>query len=61
MDRVPAVAEEPPASRRAACHLRCPTGLKKSIGTVFQCAAWQPCRVDFIRNALSFVPKDPNT
>ena len=32
-------------------------GLKKAIGTVFQGAAWQRCRVHFMRNVLSVVPK----
>jgi len=33
------------------------TGLKKAIGTVFQGAAWQRCRVHFMRNVLSVVPR----
>ena len=33
------------------------TGLKKAIGTVFQGASWQRCRVHFMRNVLSIVPK----
>ncbi|WP_426623934.1 IS256 family transposase [Leifsonia sp. McL0607] len=33
------------------------TGLKKAIGTVFQDASWQRCRVHFMRNVLSIVPK----
>ena len=33
------------------------SGLKKAIGTVFQCASWQRCRVHFMRNVLSVVPK----
>ncbi len=33
------------------------TGLKKAIGTVFQGAGWQRCRVHFMRNVLSTVPK----
>ena len=33
------------------------SGLKKAIGTVFQGAAWQRCRVHFMRNVLSVVPK----
>jgi len=33
------------------------SGLKKAIGTVFQGAAWQRCRVHFMRNVLSIVPK----
>jgi transposase-like protein len=33
------------------------TGLKKSIGTVFQAAGCQLCRVHFIRNVLAVVPK----
>ena len=33
------------------------TGLKKAIGTVFQGASWQRCRVHFLRNVLSIVPK----
>jgi len=31
--------------------------LKKAIGTVFQGASWQQCRVHFMRNVLSIVPK----
>lgn len=33
------------------------SGLKKAIGTVFQGAGWQRCRVHFMRNVLSIVPK----
>jgi putative transposase len=33
------------------------TGLKKAIGTVFQGAGWQRCRVHFMRNVLAVVPK----
>ncbi len=33
------------------------TGLKKAINVVFQGAAWQRCRVHFMRNVLSTVPK----
>lgn len=33
------------------------SGLKKAISTVFQGAAWQRCRVHFMRNVLSTVPK----
>jgi transposase-like protein len=33
------------------------TGLKKAISTVFQGASWQRCRVHFMRNVLSVVPK----
>jgi putative transposase len=33
------------------------TGLKKAISTVFQGAAWQRCRVHFMRNFLAVVPK----
>ena len=32
-------------------------GLKGAIGTVLQGASWQRCRVHFMRNALSLVPK----
>ena len=32
-------------------------GLKEAIGKVFIGAAWQRCRVHFLRNALSSVPK----
>lgn len=32
-------------------------GLKKAINTVFQGAAWQRCRVYFMRNVLSIVPR----
>jgi putative transposase len=32
-------------------------GLKKAIGTVFQGASWQRCRVHFMRNVLAVVPK----
>jgi putative transposase len=34
------------------------SGLKKAIGAVFQGASWQRCRVHFMRNVLSVVPKD---
>ncbi|TFD11652.1 IS256 family transposase [Cryobacterium sp. TMT1-2-2] len=33
------------------------TGLKKAISTVFQGASWQRCRVHFMRNVLSIVPR----
>lgn len=33
------------------------TRLKKAIGTLFQGASWQRCRVHFMRNVLSAVPK----
>jgi transposase-like protein len=33
------------------------TGLKAAIGSVFLGAAWQPCRVHFMRNVLAVVPK----
>ena len=33
------------------------TGRKKAIGTVFQGAGWQRCRVYFMRNVLAVVPK----
>ena len=33
------------------------SGLKKATGTVFQGDAWQRCRVHFMRNVLSTVPK----
>lgn len=33
------------------------SGLKKAIGTVFQGASWQRCRVHFMRNVLAAVPK----
>ena len=33
------------------------TGVKKAISTVFQGAAWQRCRVHFMRNVLAVVPK----
>ena len=33
------------------------SGLEKAIGTVFQGASWQRCRVHFMRNVLSVVPK----
>jgi putative transposase len=33
------------------------SGLKKAIGTVFQGGSWQHCRVHFVRNVLSVVPK----
>lgn len=32
-------------------------GLKGAIGAVLQSASWQRCRVHFVRNALSLVPK----
>jgi transposase-like protein len=34
------------------------TGLKKAIGTVFQGASWQRCRVHFLRNVLGVIPKN---
>ncbi len=34
------------------------TGLKKAINTVFQGAAWQRCRVHFLRNVLGVIPKN---
>jgi putative transposase len=33
------------------------SGLKNAIGIVFQGASWQRCRVHFMRNVLSVVPK----
>ena len=33
------------------------SGLKKAISTVFQGSSWQRCRVHFMRNVLSVVPK----
>ena len=33
------------------------TGLKAAIGSVFLGAAWQRCRVHFMRNVLAIVPK----
>lgn len=33
------------------------TGLKKAIGTAFQGASWQRCRVHQMRNVLSIVPR----
>lgn len=33
------------------------SGLKRAIGIVFQGAAWQRCRVHFMRNVLATVPK----
>ncbi|MBP2216311.1 IS256 family transposase [Arthrobacter sp. CAN_C5] len=33
------------------------SGLKKAISTVFQGAAWQRCRVHFMRNVLATAPK----
>ena len=33
------------------------SGLKKAIGTVFQGAGWQRCRVHSMRNVLSSVPR----
>ena len=32
-------------------------GLKKAVGVAFQGAAWQRCRVHFMRNVLSIVPR----
>ncbi|CAN5168547.1 hypothetical protein BH11ACT2_BH11ACT2_04890 [soil metagenome] len=34
------------------------TGLKKAINTVLQGAAWQRCRVHFLRNVLGVIPKN---
>jgi len=36
------------------------TGLKAAIGSVFLGAAWQRCRVHFLRNVLAQVPKGNN-
>lgn len=36
------------------------TGLKQAIGSVFLGAAWQRCRVHFLRNVLAQVPKGNN-
>jgi len=33
------------------------SGLKKAISTVFQGSSWQRCRVHFMRNVLSAIPK----
>src|SRR6195952_32896 len=33
------------------------SGLKKAIGVAFQGAAWQRCRVHFLRNVLGVIPK----
>jgi putative transposase len=33
------------------------SGLKKAIGTVVQGAAWQRCRVHFMRNVLAVIPR----
>ena len=33
------------------------SGLKNAIGTVFQGAGWQRCRVHFMRNVLAVIPK----
>jgi putative transposase len=33
------------------------TGLKKAINVAFRGAAWQRCRVHFLRNVLFIVPK----
>ncbi len=34
------------------------SGVKKAVGAVFQGAGWQRCRVHFMRNVLSIVPKE---
>jgi putative transposase len=52
----PAVAEGPRAGRVKLVISNAHTGLKKAIGTVFQGAAWQRCRVHFMRNVPSTVP-----
>ncbi|MBC7596421.1 MAG: transposase [Kineosporiaceae bacterium] len=33
------------------------TGLKKTIGTVFQGAGWQRCRVHLMRDVHAVIPK----
>ena len=33
-------------------------GLRRAISEVFLGASWQRCRVHFLRNLLSLVPKD---
>jgi putative transposase len=40
-----------------ACNQRRPPGLKSAVQTVLVGASWQRCRVHFMRNALSLVPK----
>lgn len=35
-------------------------GIKAAVSKVL-CASWQRCRVHFMRNALSYVPKGQNT
>ena len=32
-------------------------GLRKAISEVFTEAAWQPCYVHFLRNALDYLPR----
>ena len=48
-----------PHSRESEVMSDAHSGLKKAIGTVFQGASWQRCRVHFMRNVLSVVPKGP--
>jgi putative transposase len=57
LDRVPALATRPGPVRRAAGHQRQPPRLTGAIATVLQGAAWQRCRVHFMRNALAKVSK----
>ena len=57
MDRVPAHAESPRFAGRAAGISDAHEGLKAAIAAVLLGAAWQRCRVHFLRNVLAQVPK----
>ena len=57
MAGVPPRAGRPRRARREAGDQRCPPGLKQAIAEVFVGAAWQRCRVHFMRNVLARVPK----
>jgi putative transposase len=57
LDRVPAQPEGPRAARRPAGRLRRSHWLKAAIAAVMAGAAWQRCRVHFLRNVLARVPK----
>jgi putative transposase len=57
LDRLPAQPESPRAHRGAAGRLRRPHRAEAAIGAVMAGAAWQRCRVHFLRNVLARVPR----
>ena len=57
LDRLPAPAAGPRTGRGAAGHLRRPRGAAPRHRRVMLGAAWQRCRVHFLRNVLAKVPR----